>query len=195
MQEVAMHHFASMLWMVLFYSWIGFELVIALATRTSSGGGKVRDRGTQLLLWATIVPAVTACEWLHYVSRGEIPTKGDWLTTLAVAVMLAALAIRWTAIRMLGKAFSANVAIRGDQRLNTRGIYGWVRHPSYLGLLLVFVAIGLHSRHWLGLVVMLAPTAALIYRIHVEEIALREAFGPEYAAYSQRTKRLVPGIY
>jgi protein-S-isoprenylcysteine O-methyltransferase Ste14 len=42
---------------------------------------------------------------------------------------------------------------------------------------------------------MLPTTAALLYRIHVEEIALNDAFGAEYAAYSQQTKRLIPGIY
>jgi protein-S-isoprenylcysteine O-methyltransferase Ste14 len=29
----------------------------------------------------------------------------------------------------------------------------------------------------------------------VEEIALRDAFGAEYADYSKSTKRLIPGIY
>jgi protein-S-isoprenylcysteine O-methyltransferase Ste14 len=43
---------------------------------------------------------------------------------------------------------------------------------------------------------ILAPTAiALLYRIRVEEAALIEAFGAEYAAYSRKTKRLIPGIY
>jgi protein-S-isoprenylcysteine O-methyltransferase Ste14 len=39
------------------------------------------------------------------------------------------------------------------------------------------------------------PTAALLYRISVEERALTEAFGLEYLQYSQETKRLIPGIY
>ncbi len=32
---------------------------------------------------------------------------------------------------------------------------------------------------------MVPTTAALLYRIHVEEIALRDAFGAEYADYSK----------
>jgi len=76
------------------------------------------------------------------------------------------------------------------------GLYRVVRHPSYLGLLMVFVAIGIHSRNLIGFVVAVVPTtAALIYRIQVEEQALQEAFGEEYAQYSQVTKRLVPGVY
>jgi protein-S-isoprenylcysteine O-methyltransferase Ste14 len=69
-----------------------------------------------------------------------------------------------------------------------------VRHPSYLGLLMVFVAIGIHSRNWISLVVAVVPTtAALMYRIQVEEQALQEAFGQEYAQYRRVKKRLVPG--
>ncbi len=71
-----------------------------------------------------------------------------------------------------------------------------MRHPSYTGILLIFVAMGLATRNWLGLgIIVLLPTAALLYRIHVEEAALTGAFGKEYAEYSQRTKRLIPGIY
>lgn len=39
------------------------------------------------------------------------------------------------------------------------------------------------------------PTLTLLYRIHVEETALRAAFGEEYVAYSRKTKRLIPGVY
>ncbi len=88
------------------------------------------------------------------------------------------------------------MAIQDAQQITRTGLYRFVRHPSYLGLLLVFLAIGLHSRNWISFAVVLVPTiAALLYRIHVEETALAEAFGEEYVAYSKATKRLVPGVY
>jgi protein-S-isoprenylcysteine O-methyltransferase Ste14 len=104
--------------------------------------------------------------------------------------------VRWTAILTLGKSFSSNVAIQESQTIQRAGLYRIVRHPSYLGMLIIFLAIGVHSRNWLALAVVLVPTtAALLYRIHVEEIELHDAFGAEYAEYSQSTKRLIPGIY
>ena len=63
------------------------------------------------------------------------------------------------------------------------------------GLLLVFLAIALHERNWLAAAAMLPPVAALLYRIHIEEAALHDAFSAQYAAYSKTTKRLIPGIY
>jgi protein-S-isoprenylcysteine O-methyltransferase Ste14 len=63
-------------------------------------------------------------------------------------------------------------------------------------LLLVFVSIAIHERNWIAAAAVLAPTImALLYRIHVEEIALNEAFGAQYASYSKTTRRLIPGIY
>jgi protein-S-isoprenylcysteine O-methyltransferase Ste14 len=63
-------------------------------------------------------------------------------------------------------------------------------------MLLIFAAIGLSQRNWTSLAIMLVfPTAALLYRINVEEMALTEAFGKDYVEYSRCTKRLLPGIY
>ena len=110
--------------------------------------------------------------------------------------MVAGLAIRWTAIITLGRSFSVNVAILPTQTLHKTGLYRLVRHPSYTGMLVCFIAIGIGVRNWGSLAIMLIfPSAALLYRIRVEEMALRDAFGAEYAAYSRATKRLVPGIY
>jgi protein-S-isoprenylcysteine O-methyltransferase Ste14 len=186
----------SILWTSLYWAWFASEVVIAVATRTGKSGGKVRDRGSQLILWIVILIALTACEW----SRRALPANrfggAAWLKTVSAVVLIAALAIRWTAVFTLGKSFSANVAIRESQKVMRTGLYRFVRHPSYLGLLMVFLAIAIHSRNWVGFVVAIVPTtAALIYRIHVEERALQEAFGEEYVEYSKVTKRLVPGVY
>jgi protein-S-isoprenylcysteine O-methyltransferase Ste14 len=44
-------------------------------------------------------------------------------------------------------------------------------------------------------VVLLPITAAMLYRIHVEEVALVDAFGAEYENYRKATSRLIPGLY
>jgi protein-S-isoprenylcysteine O-methyltransferase Ste14 len=88
------------------------------------------------------------------------------------------------------------VAIQKEQKVHREGLYRFVRHPSYSGLLLIFLSVGVHTRNWSALAIaVVPPLAALMYRIHVEEAALNEAFGAEYAEYTRETKRLVPGIY
>jgi protein-S-isoprenylcysteine O-methyltransferase Ste14 len=186
----------SILWRILFYAWIASEIYIAIATRTRQDGGRLHDRGSMAILWVTIVAANTAAEWIGDVAPDNMFGGAHWLKIAAVIVLSAGLVIRWTAILSLGKAFSANVAIRETQTLYRSGLYRLVRHPSYSGLVLVFVAIALHNRNWLAAAVVTLPTtAALLYRIHVEEAALNQAFGAQYEAYSATTKRLIPGIY
>ena len=155
----------------------------------------MHDRGSMLILWLVITSSITACEWIGQTHQPDMFDGAPWLKSAALIVIVAGLAVRWSAVFFLGKAFSANVAIREAQALNTSGLYAFVRHPSYLGMLLVFLAIGIHSRYWLSLGFAVIPTTlALLYRINVEEKALNEAFGDEYAAYSKRTKRLIPGL-
>ena len=185
----------STLWTWLSRAWVASEVVIAIATRTWRGGGKVSDRGTQLLLWVVIVASVVAAGWISSIPA-PIFGRAPWLRLTGLLILAVGLIIRWAAVLNLGSAFSANVAIRETQKVRTTGLYHFVRHPSYLGLVLIFLAIGIYSRNWLSLAVaVVPPTVALLHRIHVEEAALREAFGEEYVAYSRTTKRLVLGVF
>jgi protein-S-isoprenylcysteine O-methyltransferase Ste14 len=186
----------TILWRLLFYGWLASEILVGIATRTKRSSGKVQDRGSLLILWLVIAASITACQWVSEATRPNMLGGAHALKTAGVIVMLAALAIRWTAIFTLGKSFSSNVAIQDSQQITRTGLYRFVRHPSYLGLLLVFLAVGLHSRNWISFVVVLVPTiAALLYRIHVEEAALMKAFGDDYSDYARATKRLIPGVY
>jgi protein-S-isoprenylcysteine O-methyltransferase Ste14 len=186
----------STLWTWLYWGWFASEVVIAVARRTRKSRGDVQDRGSQLILWIVIAASITACEWVRYTVAAGVISGAHWLRLASLIVLAAGLGIRWTAILTLGKSFSANVAIRESQKIQKTGLYHFVRHPSYSGLVLIFLAIGLHARNWISLILALVPTTlALFYRIHIEEAALREAFGEEYADYSRDTKRLIPGIF
>ena len=186
----------SLIWTILLYGWTASEIYIAIATRTRQSGGMVRDRGSMMILWATIVGSITAADFARHLTSFPIFANFHDLRLIAIPLMVAGLVVRWTAIFSLGKAFSANVAIRDTQSLYRSGLYSVVRHPSYSGMLIIFLAIALADRNWLSAAfVLIFPTAALIYRIHVEEAALLGAFGAKYADYSRTTKRLIPGVY
>jgi protein-S-isoprenylcysteine O-methyltransferase Ste14 len=191
----------STFWQFFFYVWLATEIFIAIRTRTRRGGN-VRDRGTMLLLWVVIFTCVTAATWISESNGFNLPVgfsapgTAHAIRLAALIVMVVALALRWAAVLSLGKSFSANVAIHATQRVHKTGLYRWMRHPSYTGLMLCFLAVGLHTRNWIAFLIVTVPTtAALLYRIHVEETVLREHFGLEYIEYSHRTKRLIPGIY
>jgi protein-S-isoprenylcysteine O-methyltransferase Ste14 len=176
--------------------WVVGEVLIAVLTLTRKGEGKIQDRGTQIILWIVIVISLNIVGWVHKFFPDDMPGRASWLRPVAFGILILGMGIRAVAIFNLGRAFSANVAMRTGQRLQRSGLYRIDRHPSYLGLELVFLAFALHSRTWACFaVVLVPPTLALLYRIHVEETALRLAFGAEYEDYSRHTKRLIPGVY
>jgi protein-S-isoprenylcysteine O-methyltransferase Ste14 len=176
--------------------WLVGEILIAVLTFTTKGEGKVKDRGTQIILWIVITGSLTIASWLHDSFPANMPGSTSWLRPLALLILILGLGIRAVAVVSLGKAFSANVALRSGQKLRRSGLYRFVRHPSYFGLELIFLAFGLNLRNWVCFaVVLVPPTLALLYRIHVEEAALRLAFGVNYEEYSRCTKRLIPWIY
>lgn len=176
--------------------WTVCEVLIALFTTTGRRQGKIQDRGTQIILWVVIVASYKIDESMHRLFPVDMPGSHSWLLPAAFGVLTLGLAVRGIAIVTLGNAFSANVATRAGQHVNRSGLYHVVRHPSYLGLELILLACALHTRTWACFAVALVPpTLALLYRIHVEEAALRRAFGADYEDYSRNTKRLIPGVY
>ncbi|HEY1800113.1 MAG TPA: isoprenylcysteine carboxylmethyltransferase family protein [Terriglobales bacterium] len=181
---------------VLTIVWAVGEVLIALFTTTFRGKGKIQDHGTQIILWVVIIASLRIDEWMHKFFPFDMPGSYSWLRPVAFGIFLLGLGVRAAAVVTLGRAFSANVAMRAGQRLQRSGLYRIVRHPSYLGLELIFLAFALHARTWACFaVVLVPPTLALLYRIHVEETALRLAFGADYEDYSRNTKRLIPGVY
>ena len=182
-------------WPWLMYGWAAGEILLALFVRARRSQHAIQDRGTQFILWGVIFGSIFALDWVATHFPWGIPV-GHWLRPFAVGLMICGLAVRITAIVTLGRSFTVNVATHASQSLQRSGLYSIVRHPSYFGLEICFLAVGLHTRNWACLALMLiAPTLAVLYRIHVEEQALLLAFGAEYADYSRSTKRLIPGVY
>ena len=186
----------GVLWVWLINAWIVGEVIIAFATRTQRSQGNVQDRGTQLMIWIVIVASFVAGGFAGSLRAADMPFSHNGLRLAGLALLIAGLLVRITAIATLGRSFSANVAIRASQTVQRSGLYRLVRHPSYLGMEMIFLAAGLHSHNWVSLAILvLPPTVAVLYRIHVEEAALLSAFGTEYGDYMKSTKRLIPGVY
>ena len=104
-------------------------------------------------------------------------------------------ALRIWPVFVLGRRFSGLVAIQPGHRLVTSGVYGIIRHPSYLGLLVNSLGWALAFRSGVGILLTALLIPPLLARIHAEERLLRTQFGEEYDAYRARTSRLIPGLF
>jgi protein-S-isoprenylcysteine O-methyltransferase Ste14 len=96
----------------------------------------------------------------------------------------------------LGTNWSITLEVRERHRLITQGIYRRIRHPMYSALVLYGAAHALVIPNWVaGPSNLLALAVLLALRIRAEERMMDERFGDEYATYSARTKRLIPGVW
>lgn len=133
---------------------------------------------------------------LGFAGIGRIQTSTNVIGVVGVALLIAGVMVRWSAIKTLGKYFTGTVLIKDDHRLVRSGLYKYLRHPAYTGALLAHFGLGLSFSNWFALGFSSIPFIAVaLYRMRVEEQALQEAFGSEYVAYSQTSKRLIPGVY
>jgi protein-S-isoprenylcysteine O-methyltransferase Ste14 len=181
-------------------------IALAVATFVIAGaalfaGGNIspgvhEDRGNRWVIavlsliggLAAFLPALT--------DRKEFWTlDGDAVRWLGVALFVAGGALRLWPVVVLGNRFSGLVAIQPGHTLVTRGVYGVIRHPSYLGLLVNSLGWALAFRSGVGLLLTALIVPVLLARIRAEERLLRSQFGAEYDAYRARTSRLIPGLY
>jgi len=131
-----------------------------------------------------------------YPDRKELWTiDGDTIRWLGVALFAAGGALRIWPVFVLGNRFSGLVAIQPGHTLVTSGIYGVIRHPSYLGLLINSLGWSLAFRSAVGVILTALLIPPLLARISAEENLLRSRFGGDHNAYCSQTSRLIPGIY
>lgn len=115
---------------------------------------------------------------------------------VGLALMCAGIALRQWAISVLGRYFTVDVRVREGQVVVDRGPYRWVRHPSYTGLVLIFVGLGLALGNWAALVVVtVLPVIGLVIRIRYEERVLLAGLGEPYRRYAANRRRLFPGVW
>lgn len=161
--------------------------------------------------WFVAVGASTVL-WLYrkdpglLAERHRLPGTGGqsrWTPRLPLAVELAGdalLALSWL---LLFRSFADNsfgsalvrVQTERGHRVISTGVYGWVRHPMYLGATLMFVGGSLVTGAASALAAGLALSVLLAVRSLDEEALLsRELAG--YDEYRRRVRyRLVPGIW
>lgn len=189
--------FASGLGLVLFdfsyFVWIVSELfgAVLIPRLRQRGATRVkRDRGSGVLVIATVFVSISIAFAFGYAGVGMLP---DWIFYLGIFLMFLGVLVRQYAIAILGRFFSLSVRIVEDHKVVEKGPYRLVRHPSYTGVLITFIGLGLAVQSLGALLVLLAVFGVSFgYRMHVEERTLLSELGQNYAGYMKRTKRLIP---
>lgn len=135
-----------------------------------------------------------------YVATG-IPKAADhpahlWAVVAGAIIFCLAMWVFRRTHKQLGKNWSITLEIRQKHELICSGPYAFVRHPMYTSFLLMGLAQAFLLSNWVAGLAGLVGFAVLFFlRVGKEERMMLDVFGPQYRAYMDKTKRIIPYLY
>jgi protein-S-isoprenylcysteine O-methyltransferase Ste14 len=178
---------------------IGSFLLLVVAWLTGSSGisgGEKHSAGSKTILYGFFGIILAAVLVPPFCDRRDLwVIDGGTVRYLGLALFFGGSILRLAAVFELGHRFSGLVAIQPDHQLKTDGLYRYIRHPSYTGLLVSMIGYVLVFRSTIRLILNVLLFLLLLSRMADEEKFLEAHFGSAYRTYCQKTRRLVPLIY
>jgi protein-S-isoprenylcysteine O-methyltransferase Ste14 len=159
---------------------------------------KISESGDKGSIWILIV-SISIGYWLSFIiGATTIGRLHHWNTFFMIGsvVVLTGFIIRVTSILKLKQQFTYTVTRIENHELIETGFYKIIRHPGYLGQIIIFLGTSVCLSNWLSILLMIIPVLlGYLNRINVEERFMAERLGQKYLYYRKRTKRLIPFVY
>ena len=156
-----------------------------------------RDEGRDIdrLGWALVavqfalLVVLVAVPWRRGIAQLWPP---DVAALLGVLVGVAGLALVIAGLVNLGGALTPTPVPLPDARLRTEGVYAFVRHPVYAGILMAGLGFVLLVGSWWSLIARIVLGAFFIGKSTWEDRLLADAHGVTWFEYAHRVGGLVP---
>ena len=117
-----------------------------------------------------------------------------WVTIAAAVIQFIAYGL-YAEVMRENAYLSRTVEIQENQKVIDTGLYGVVRHPMYLAVTLLFLAIPLVLGSWPCFVMFLCGPVLLVLRIGNEEKVLEQGLAG-YTEYKQKVRyRMIPFVW
>jgi len=179
---------ASVCWWLLMAVW----LILVFSIKRA----KQRETGVERL--QHIIPVAIGF-WLLFGSKPHwaglrfqlLPQAPNiWLTGLLVTALGVAIAI-WARLS-LGANWSGSVTLKSDHELIRRGLYRWIRHPIYSGILLGMIGTAVIRGNLRALLGILVVWASFYFKARREERFLKQEFGTDFDEHARHTGMFLP---
>lgn len=187
------------------YALIGFVIALVCFAVTEQIGSRIipwiRRGGTKVQRRNVGSNTMVIVSWVAFfviaivLAKNGVTLLPDWVYYIGIALMLAGIAFRQWAIAVLGRYFSVVIGVQKEQKVVEDGPYRLIRHPSYTGVLILYIGIGLAVQSLAAIIIGIILFGLVYgYRMFVEEKVLIRELGNSYVEYKKRTKRIIPKI-
>jgi len=181
---------AGRLWELLMLVWIVLWFGMKKAKKRESW--KERTQYSLLLVLGFYLVFGKPWIWgpLNYrllPSTPDVLWTGLTVTTLGIAISI------WARLS-LGSNWSGTVTLKDNHELIRKGLYRWIRHPIYSGILLGALGSAIINGHVRGFVGVLVVLLSFYIKARREERFLREEFGTGFDEHSRQTGMFLPKL-
>ncbi len=161
--------------------------------RSSPVREEIQNRGSSFFIGLVLALMITIPEIMYFFTLKK--TNDAW-PLFGVVVELIGVWIRFSSMKILGRFYSRNVGMQGDDQLIQNGLYKYIRHPGYLGTFLTFLGFAISSSSFIAIILnIILFFLEYSYRIKIEERILVILFGEQYKQYQSKTWRIIPFLY
>jgi protein-S-isoprenylcysteine O-methyltransferase Ste14 len=167
----------------------------AALQRRMRAGPRAEARAAQkIIITGSLVDLFAMMAFSAFDHRMGWSTVPVWVCLLGVVLVAAGLGIAMLVIIENSYA-AATVTVETGQTVASGGLYKLVRHPMYVGNVIMMLGIPLALGSYWGLLFVIPGVAVLVFRILDEEKLLTHEL-PGYREYAQRVRyRLVPTVW
>ena len=145
-----------------------------------------------MLAYVVCALALISSSFLEKLNIASFPI---WIGWLGIAIALTGFGLRIWSMRVLGKFYTRTLKVTENQSIVRAGPYRFIRHPGYLGSILIWSGVAASTTNWIVLlIVLIVMFGVYVYRIQSEEKMLI-ATNADYAAYRKQTWRLIPFVF
>lgn len=184
--EEALLHWINCVWLALAAVWLVMWFGMKRAKRIETPGEMLQHALPAMLgFWLLFE---NGWKWLN--EKFPPASTTVWLTGLLLTVVGIGISI-WARLT-LGANWSGVVTLKKDHELIRSGLYRWIRHPIYTGILLAVIGTALargHLRGWLGFAVL---GGNFFFKARREEQFLRQEFGAGFDEHVRQTGMFLP---
>jgi len=179
---------AGYLWQLLMVIWVVLWFGMKKAKKLEGWGERAQHGLLVFLGFWLVFGGLHDWGWLNDRLLPNVPSM--WVTGLLLTAIGVAISI-WARLS-LGSNWSGMVTLKNNHELIRTGLYRWIRHPIYSGILLGMIGTAMIRGQLRGVIGIVVVLAAFYFKARREERFLREEFGAQFDEHAKVTGMFLP---